>query len=357
MKKIKNIFSLFLWICTVLIPLIMALYFATPEYVSNDANGYTCGNWKTFLFATIRITISRALMISIVLIIVTILSGIAYLLCNKFKCLNDEYNALQDENKNLKLNLNNVISSDIEQDDKKRITASMEKLCTNNIDIIGIQLYLCSETKISNNKICYKFIPTEYRYISNDESVNSVYETYNVNISSIKQYVHVKEKYLKNNKQILNEYIKKLTDKLKHEYNKKITDTVINDYCFLILAYQLLLGDTQFEIKDLNMEFQDKINRTKRTGFLRGAIEQNYYTFIHYGENRKHNRIYLTNVISIRNIPHMLVIVFKPEVMKKERYNDYIERVGEKFYNILSQELKVVYNNYRISEVGADKDV
>ena len=354
---IKKIFSLFFWICTVLIPLIISLYFATPEYVSNDTNRYTYGSFKMFLCEPMKITVSRALMISIILIIVTVLCGIGCLLCNKFDYLNDKYKALQDENENLKSNLDSTISTDIEQNDEKRIIASMKNLCTNNIDIIGIQLYLCSETKISNNKICYKFIPTEYRYISSDESVNSVYETYNVNINSIKQYVHVKEKYLKDNKQVLNEYIKKLTDKLKHEYNNKITDTIINDYCFLILAYQLLLGDAQFEIKDLSREFQNKINRTKRTGFLRGAIEQNYYTFIHRGENRKHNRIYLTNIISIRNIPHMLVIVFKPEVVKKEKYNDYIEKVGEKFYNILEQELKVVYNNYKINEVGADKDV
>lgn len=341
--NVKGIFSFIFVVFDVIIPIVFGIYALTPEFKNNS-----------FLFEEQKI--SNLCMGCFIVFIMLVISRTGIYVCIKLEKFKETIKNKDKEIDGLKNELSKFVDSNIQNNDSIKIIECMKKMCFNNNDIIGIQLYQCSETKISKKKICYKFIPTEYRYTSNGQSLNSIYETYNIKIDSINKYTKTREKYLRGNKQILNNYIKELTNRLRTKEANVITDTIINDYCFLVLATQLLFGDVQIEIKSLNKTFQERINNSKRTGFLRGMIEQNYYVFMHKESGIKYNRVYLTNVFDVRDIPHMFVITFRPDILQKIGYSDYIEETGIKFYNVLKDELKIVYNNYADKKVGADNN-
>ena len=340
---------IFTWIFGTLAPIHFGYYVYAREYLSESAGtlSYAFGGYKRFLDQTINFSwLGIFITISLVL---SIIFKILKEACDYLIDLDEKVVRYEAEIDSLKSRINTQINENIVNDDKEKIVEIMEKYCLNNPEVIGIQLYQCRETKAGKRQICYEFLATEYSYTSNNDMINSIHEKYLVNKESISQYLKIKGKYLKGNTEALNNYIKMLTDRLKHKETKEITNAMINDYCFLVLAFQLMLGDVQFEIEDLSRDFQDKINSKKRTGLLRGVIEQDYYKFIHTGRSDKNNRVYLTNCIDIRNTPHIVVITFKPDVVKRAKYAEVIDNIGETFCNILERDSKIVYNNYRVS--------
>ncbi|MEB8670574.1 hypothetical protein P4G73_27195 [Bacillus cereus] len=84
----------------------------------------------------------------------------------------------------------------------------------------------------------------------------------------------------------------------------------------------------------------------KRTGFLRSVLEDDFYKFNHEGNSAKVDRIYITKCVPIENELFMFVISVNGKIIPKTDWNNSLDKIGKKFYEILNYDLKVVKNDY-----------
>lgn len=259
----------------------------------------------------------------------------------------------QIDNKNnkilrLKESQGSLTSSYIGNDSKEKILDVIDGMMSNNSDIIAIQMYECIECK-HNRYITYEVKPTPYFKVQDGHQVNLIHEKYSIHQSLVKEYNDIKQKYDNGDNESIILYIKKLTDNLienSKEHNLKITDQIVNELSLLMLTMQNYLGQLSFKFESLDEDFIKKIDDYKRTGFLKGILNDNYCKFIHSGNSYKGQRVYVTKCLPIENRNHMFVIVLNSEVIKREKLGDYLDDIGKKFYDFLSDKTKLVYNEY-----------
>lgn len=248
----------------------------------------------------------------------------------------------------LKLRLTENISNRLTESKKEKINPLLENFAKNYKEVISIQIYEVVSTN-NKNKITYRIMPTHLKYVKGNESVNDVKESYIIDERKLNEYRKIKKLYLeKGDEKSYTKYLNKITKRLKSKSDSEITDAIIFDYCCLTLSYQYFFGENNFEIKDIDKNFRERIDDTKRNGFLRGIIEKDFYKFTHSGRSRKNNRIYITKCLPIQNVPHIFAITMSQTVLTMNNYSEFINQVGEKFYEILKKDSDVVYNDYAV---------
>jgi hypothetical protein len=346
-NHLNNISKFLIWSIAVLLPIFFGIFVYTPEYNGSEKSTdpkYLYKGIKTTLNFIMDIRISRISIILIFLIILLIISIIVQNLLKEFHKLNSELENSNQEKLNLKSDLNKLFDNNIQKDKKEKIVENMKILRINYPDIISIQIYKCTQSR-KKSMIEFEIKPTKYFYTKENEVANLIHERYRISESSINEYLKCKKLYSIGKYEEFESYMgklkKRLNDKfIKHPYN--VTEAVINDYTLLTLALQLDVGDYLFTIDSLDKDFQVRINKAKRNGFLRGIIENTFYKFTHIGDSNKGNRVYITRCLNIERIPHMFVIVLQPEFLKNENYDDIANEIGEAFYSMLENDLDLV---------------
>lgn len=353
LNNINNVSKTILWILGILFVLFFGIFVYTPEYngTEGEQNTYSYKGLKIFLNTMINIPISRIMLILITILILFILAKIINVICEKFFDLGNKLKMSENENLILKEKLDKHLDDNIEQDKKAEIIEKMKLLIINFPDIISIQIYECTKSK-KNSMVEFEVKPTKYYYTKQNEVANLINERYHISESLINEYQKIKDFYNNGNYDELEKYIKKLIDRLNNKFRKNpnnITDSIINDYSLLTLALQLDFNEVSFTIDELDTEFEKKINNAKRNGFLRGIIENTFYKFVHNGDSNKGKRIYITRCLDIENIPHMFVIVLQPSFQKNNYFDEVSNEIGETFYNMLENDLNLVYNDIKVS--------
>lgn len=334
-KRVDNICNVILWVTGVLIPLGWGIYTYTPEYEE----------FKKYLNKKIDISIIFIILSAIVIffVIVTIIKNIAK---NAIQLESDK-NDLEQE----KVQLLNCVDKNIDVRNTLRVNDALKVFVCNTKYVIAVQIYKCDELT-TGNTIIYTINGVDYKYVRDGESVNDIKETYKVNSKSLDKYRNLKKAYISNptkeNKSAWAEYVSKLTEKINKRKTLNVTDTMINNYCYILLSIQNMMGEDPVTLDNIDKELQAKINRTKRSGFLRGIIEQDLYKFKN-NRNEKKDRIYITKYLYIENYSHIFVITLDSAVSKKKNNAEYLDKVGEKFCDILTNDLNVVYNKYGIN--------
>jgi len=324
---------------------VFAVFVYTPEY--NGDQSHT--GIKEFLNYkwTINFPVSRIMTLLIVLITVY---GILFLVTRYLEEINrlKHYNIQsQKENQQLAIKLSQI-NSKLFSHTNNDILKAMETFAINNIDVISVQLYQYKIIKIKAY-IRYEVIPTNMYYARNGSYTNQIFEQYDVPERLLKQYDRAKKEYFKGNYTALEKLISKLTNELKKldlDSSVLIKESDSIKYAVLILSLQLNFGQDNLTFEELSTRIQLRLASIKRTGFLRSIIEDTFYKFQHEGDSGKGKRIYFTKCFPIENIPHLFVITLNPNVSKNKDSNQVINNIGKKFYDILSKDLKVVYNDY-----------
>lgn len=351
---IDKISKIITWIIVTLIVIFFGIFVYTPEYngTENNQNSmYLYKGLKTYLNKIVNFELSILMISLIILILLLIITQIIQKICGDYLNLKDNIRTIEEENLHLKEKLKEDYSRYNEKDKKEEIIKKMNMLMSNFSDIISIQMYECIESK-KKSLIEFEIRPTKYYYTKSNEVANLIHEKYSISECSINEYLKIKEAYNKGDYDLLEEYIKKLVTKLQNKFLKnpqKITEAIINDYCLLTLALQLDFDEVAFTIDGLNSDFQKRINKAKRNGFLRGVIEKNFYKFTHLGDSNKGNRVYITRCLDIESIPHMFVIILQSSFANNEYFDDIANEIGEAFYKMLENDLDLVYNNIKIS--------
>lgn len=334
-KKVKSRCIAINWVVGCLIPLSFGIYAYTPEY-----------EWiKKYINKKFEISIILAFLIFIIIvligttIIIKILENAIKLECDK--------NDLKQELFQLK----NSIDKNINISDAMNVNEALKGFVSNTEHVIAAQIYKCDE-KISGKTIIYTIDGVDYKYVRFGEAVNDIRETYKVNKKYLDEYRELKKSYMDNpTNEMKNKWVKyssKLTKEINEYSGKKITDNMISKYCYLVLSIQNIIGSEPVVIENIDQELQEKIAKAKRSGFLRGIIEQDLYKFKN-NRNGKKNRIYITKYLYIENYPHIFVITLDETVNNRKDFSKYLDKVGEKFYDILTNELNIVYNKYKIN--------
>lgn len=297
-------------------------------------------------FINKRIEISYALIAFIISCIICLVSFMLKNITNQAIDIKNQNNDLITENRKLREHSGETtVSSDSE------IYEALKKFVENMSYVLGVQIYKCTE-RIVGSSIQYNITNAEYKYIRPGENVNDIRETYKINKKSLEEYRNLKKNCLSNltqeNKEICARYVGKLTTEINNAKSNKITETMINNYCFSVLTIQNMIGKEPIEINNIDKKLQERINKAKRNGFLRGIIEQDMYRFRNK-RNANKDRIYITKCLDIKDCPHIFVITLEAAVMEESNYSEYMNRIGTKFYEILTNDLSIVYNDYRVS--------
>lgn len=159
----------------------------------------------------------------------------------------------------------------------------------------------------------------------------------------------MKKKYVLNseqNKEECAQYIADLTNSINKKENGDITDSVLFDYCCLCLSIQYMVGQDHIEIRSIKNDYQERIRNKKRDGFLKGIIEKEYFKFRNQ-RNKNKDRFYITKCIEFEkcSVPYIFVITIGQEVTQENDYTSYLDSIGEKFYDVLTNKLNLVYNS------------
>ncbi|MGE5630885.1 MAG: hypothetical protein ACM3TR_07285 [Caulobacteraceae bacterium] len=344
---LKSIYRFILWFNGVFLVTAFGIFVSMPEYSGTGGTEHYTGLYRGFRLYLNKILTFQLSTIAAIALGLALISFVVWVLLyysDRTEKLLNRITELESERLQLSAHITSLAYANTNRNEKDKIVDIMETFLSNYNDIISIQLYEYNEAKISRN-IHYEIKPTPYYYTSSASVANLVHEKYIIPERLLIQYKKVREMYKEGHYDILEKYIKSLIEQLKKkEQTRHITEDAINKYVLLTLALQLDFDELSFKISELNPEFQDTLNRAKRTGFLRGIIESNYYKFCHLGDSMKGRRIYITKCFSLESKPHMFVIVLHPDVINREDYSDYIDYIGEKFYDILSKELNIVYN-------------
>ncbi|MDR5588534.1 hypothetical protein [Clostridium aquiflavi] len=109
-----------------------------------------------------------------------------------------------------------------------------------------------------------------------------------------------------------------------------------------------MFGQDHVEIKSIKSDYQERIRNKKRDGFLKGIIEKEFFKFRNQ-RNKNKDRFYITRCIEFEKgrIPYIFVIAIGQEVTHENDYTKYLDNIGEKFYDVLTNELNLVYNDIK----------
>lgn len=339
-SKIKTVTKVINWIIGVLCAFFFAFYFYTPEYNNGTKE------WLDESFE-----ISHIFFILLCGSIVFIISIITNKFANSIEKLNDEKESLKKESLEYKYKLSQIVDSSIKNRDKYSIDTVNEALrdfVEGNDYVISAQIYKCKKS-IRNRKITYSICDCEYKYVRDGERVNDVREIYTFDKRKLDKYRKLKENYAFNHdkyKEECAEYIADLTKRINRKENGDVTDSVLFDYCCLCLSIQYMFGQNHTEIKSIKKEYQEKIRSERRDGFLKGIIEKDYFKFRNQ-RNANKDRFYITKCIEFEkySVPYIFVIAIGQEVTQESDYTSYLDDIGEKFYDVLTNKLNLVYNN------------
>lgn len=291
------------------------------------------------------------LLIIIILFALFIIIAYFYLdYYEKIKFYKNKYIEIEKEKTQLSIILNKTTYKDIKVEKQETIINAMETFALNNEYIISVQLYKYSKSNIGRDMVIEVF-PTSLKYTKNGSVANSIHERYQFKKVHLNQYEDAKNEFINEKYDKLENYISKLTKQFKKYDNKLPKDMNENDiakYALLVLSLQLNFGVRDIQFNEINIKTQNYFLGAKRTGFLRSIIEDDYYSFQHEGNGHKGDRIYLTKCLSIENVPYMFVIILSPDIIKRKNSSDEISEIGKKFYEILLNDLEIVYNEYKV---------
>ena len=338
-KKMNDICTFVLTICITFILAFMGLFVYTPEFL-NGTKQYLD---RSFYIAHSNFFIYLIILFSIILIAIGFKRIAKYILdlerqnCENVKNVDD-----------LKFKLSKSIEDKIVNNETENIVKILERFVINNPELISVQIY--EYVEMNQNHIAkFTIKPTNLKFEREGQYVNDIQECYSIDNRKLKEYYKVKNNYLTNgNTEMYAKYMKKLSKRLNEKEQNDITDTVIFDYCCLILSYQYYFEENPFTVNDISEQYKNKINDTKRNGFLRGLIVNDFYKFTHEGRSSKNSRIYITKCLSIDNVPHIVVITLNPSVIGRTDYSDFINQIGDKFYKVLTKDSNMIYNEYVI---------
>lgn len=342
--------------CKGLIGLIsaMAVIFSVLVYTSEynlpveGEKAFTLQGIKPFLDFPINITCSLLLLLIVAIVSIIVILIIRIRVISKYIDDGEKIEEYKDSIDVLKEKLVSNITSTIQQDTKDKIVRVIETFLSNYSNIISIQLYECLESR-NKTKIIYEIKPTPYQKTREGQVANLIHEKYSVSESLISRFEEVKDGYNKGNSKVMVGYIRDLTNQLakKSKNKNRLTEDALNKYSLLTLSTQYFLNDVSFKIDSIDPVYVEELNKMKRTGFLRGILHGKYYKFLHHGDSYKGKRIYITKCLSIESRKHMFVIILTPEEISKDGLGDYLDEIGGKFYKLLSDETKLVYNEVK----------
>lgn len=260
-----------------------------------------------------------------------------------------ELNKISQEKQKEVDRLNDRLSKHVDdtykKDSKFKIFSVMDDFMSNYGEIIAIQLYECKHFK-ENGDNKYEINPTNYYRTRVGQVANLIHERYTISEKMVQNYIHVRDEYKKGNDTIILNYIKTLTEQLvKKTKYQRVTEEIFNKYLLLTLVLQDYLDDLGYKIDSIDENFVQKISEYKRSGFMKGVLYGKYFKFLNTGNSCKGKRIYITRCLPIESREHMFVIIFEPNIIERKKYGDYLDKIGEQFYNTLSQKTNLVYND------------
>ncbi|EJR29760.1 MULTISPECIES: hypothetical protein [Bacillus cereus group] len=232
---------------------------------------------------------------------------------------------------------------------KSKIAEGIKKFCESNTPVVSVQLYKYFKTDLHPN-IKYEVKPTDLWYVKKDNSTNLINESYIIKKSYLKKFNKAKSDYFAGDYKALENYIadvSKYFNKFENNLPKlKPKEDDIAKFALLILAIQLNFGGTLIKLESMDDRVFDYFLNIKRTGFLRSVLEDDFYKFNHEGNSAKVDRIYITKCVPIENELFMFVISVNGKIIPKTDWNNSLDKIGKKFYEILNYDLKVVKNDY-----------
>jgi hypothetical protein len=323
-KIIFNISSFLIWSIPIIAG-IFAVFVYTPEYARENG-------WKAFFDNNISLS---------VLMFLLIIGAILYIMAWISKKLivqltsNTEHNTVQVEN---------VKGSK----EMEKVPNVLDKFANANKEVVSIQLYKHSEVDL-HNTIKYEVKPTDLWFVKTGYSTNLVHESYTIKKTYLRKFIKIKRAYLSGSYNEIEEYIaetSKYFKKFEGNLPNKPKEDDIAKFALLILAFQLNFGSILLKIESIDEEVFDYFISIKRTGFLRSLLEDDFYKFQHEGNSVKADRIYITKCLPINNEQYMFVITANGNNIDKADWNQSLDKVGNKFYDVLSNELKIVKNEY-----------
>lgn len=241
----------------------------------------------------------------------------------------------------------------IEVKKSDRISDVIKKFIETNSEIETIQMYKYKH-KLEKDKIIYDITPFDNWYGNIVGDANIVNTTYRINRSVINEYNSIKSISITGDKNKFLDRIKKLADEITKNWTSSgrnsVTDRIVENYSLLQIALNLYSSEQIIKYKGLNNEILTYIEREKRTGILCGLITQDYHVFSHEDLGSKRNRIYISKCVSINNYDCIFVIIFNKSITNKSSDIKLVKRFGEFFYNILANDLKIVYNDYKLKK-------
>lgn len=272
------------------------------------------------------------------------ISGIGIIVTNQLINLKQENDSYESKNLVLQERLSKQINMSFRENSKDQIISVIDKLLSNYSEVISVQIYECNKSKHKNMNN-YEIKPTLYYKTREGHVANLIHERYCISDTLIDRFKVAKERCDSGDDKFIVKYIEVLTKELQKKAcnNKKITEDTLNKYSLLILAMQCYLGENSFKLNNINEAFIAKLNELKRTGFLRGLLHGKYYKFRKEGNSHKGQRIYITRCIDIESKKHMFVIIINPDGIR-EGLGNYLEEIGEKFYQLLLNNTNLIYN-------------
>jgi hypothetical protein len=303
---------------------------------------------KKFTYSGVQITISMLLLLFIIGYTILLILYLIKLNGNKLNRKNNEIVALQKTIE--QLSTNNTKDDRMQSKQEDRVSEVIKNFIESNPDIVSVQMYKYRKNK-EQDKIIYNVSPMEQWYGNTIGEVNIVNTTYRITKDVINEYNNMKVYKIKKDTDKLLKHIEGLAkDIIKNWTNSgKVTDTIVAKYSLLQIGLNLFSSDKIINYTGLNAEILGYIRKEKRTGILCGLITQDYHIFMHEDRGNKKNRLYISKCISIKNSDCIFVIIFNNTLSNNSTGIRFIKKAGEDFYNILENDLKIVYNHYKIS--------
>lgn len=341
LKRINKWLFLISSVLTAFIGL-LGIFFYTPEYQSiKDIFDYKI---------SISILFSSIIIIAIFWCIFFFIRNVCTLIDNLGKTPIPEESSSLPKTINVE---NSIIYSEIQD---KALLDAIEDFVKSNATVIGVQLYNYTETFTNDGKqILYDVLPTMKMYIKDSYSINLIKERYTVTKLDLDKYVHARKDYYEGNYQTIEKFISEMV-KYFMKFNGNLSSKNANErdivkFCLLILANQLYMGPNLTMLNDIDKNVFNYFTNSKRTGFLRAIIHDDYYKFEYESKGEKNNRNYIVRPVYINNKAHLFVITVNLNIAEKSTINSTLDSIAQKFYDILEKELKVIKNDYQLIPV------
>lgn len=220
---------------------------------------------------------------------------------------------------------------------KEKLRELIKSYACRNPYVLAVQIY---GFNLKHTAKC-----TEYRvnyldgYVRDDEEVNAITQSYyKVNRKIFKSFANTYMDYIGNPEKHSEKLKNFVESQLLRLDAKKIVDITEEDcviYALVIYLIQILQEneDEIISTSFTDLKKVDILNNKKRTGMLRGIINNDFYKFSYSGEDdNKKNRIYVTFCKPINNSDYLFLITFSPEInTNDDEENEFIKKSVDTF--------------------------